>query len=79
MSTVVSQGDAQARVAPSRRRGAAPVITLLLLSPIVTNLLFGSIPVSNAFAVLPAAGAWVWAPSSSANSHAAGGSGGLPS
>ena len=77
MSTVVSQGDAQARVAPSRRRGAAPVVTLLLLSPIVTNLLFGSIPVSNAFAILPSAGAW--APSSSVNSHAAGGSGGLPS
>ena len=57
MSTVVSQGDAQATAAPSRRRGA-PVITLLLLSPIVTNLLFGSIPISNAFAVLPSAGAW---------------------
>jgi hypothetical protein len=58
MSTVVLQGDAQATVTPSRRRGAAPVITLLLLSPTVTNLLFGSIPVSNAFAVLPSAGAW---------------------
>ena len=57
MSTVVSQGDAQATAAPSRRRGA-PVITLLLLSPIVTNLLFGSIPVSNAFAVLPSVAAW---------------------
>ena len=65
MSTVVSQGDAQATPAPSRRRGAAPVVTLLLLSPIVTNLLFGSIPVSNAFAILPSAGAW--APSSSAS------------
>jgi hypothetical protein len=63
MSTVVSQGDAQAKAAPSPRQSAAPVITLLLLSPIVTNLLFGSIPVSNAFAVLPSAGAW--APSSS--------------
>ena len=58
MTTVVSQGDAQARVAPSRRRGAAPVVTLLLLSPVVTNLLFGSIPVSNAFAVLPSVAAW---------------------
>jgi hypothetical protein len=58
MSTIVPEGDTQAAPAPSRRRGAAPVVTLLLLSPVVTNLLFGSIPVRNAFAVLPSAGAW---------------------
>src|SRR5262249_35261869 len=58
MSTVDPEGDAQATPAPSRRRGAAHVVTLLLLSPIVTNLRFGSIPVSSAFAVLPSAWAW---------------------